>query len=424
MYVREKLAESRPAPRDVVGKWVWVKENLLSSPLNIILTVAGGAFACLMIYAFLNFTLFTAVWTGEDRDACLAEKVGREVGACWPMISAKIGQYMYGLYSFGERWRVDLTFVLGFALLIPLLMPRVPHKGLNALAFFAIFPFVAFYLLVGRIPLTTTLAYILLIAAIGFLVLAFFTPAKTSLFTVLGIASLVAFYPLYYAGLGALAHVDTQVWGGFLVSLVVAITGIVASFPIGILLAMGRRGNLPVVRYICVGFIEFVRGVPLITILFFATYVLPFFIPRSWSPDGMLRVLIGVSLFSAAYLAEIIRGGLQAIPKGQFEGAQALGLTYPKMMGLIILPQAIKHVIPSIVNTFIGLFKDTTLVIIVSIFDLLGQLRASLSDSKWASPSSLFTAFAFAGIVYFICCYAMSRYSLYVERRLNTGHKR
>lgn len=423
-YVRSSLVEAKPAPKDVTGWWAWSRANLFSGFFNTLLTFAGISFAVYLIYNFLNFTIFTAIWTGEDRDACLAEKVGRPVGACWPYVQAKFGQFIYGFYTIEERWRVNLTFILGILLLTPLLMPKLPYKSINSLLFFGIFPFIAFYLLVGKIPFTTTLAYIALIAAIAFLITAFFTPAKTSLFTGLGIVALIAFFVLYYVGLGALKHVETSNWGGFMVSLIVAVTGIVASMPIGILLAMGRRSKLPIIRYVCVGFIEFVRGVPLITVLFFATYMLPFFIPKSWNPDGMLRVLIGVSMFSAAYLAEVIRGGLQAIPKGQFEGAQALGLSYPKMMGLIVLPQAIKYVIPGIVNTFIGLFKDTTLVIIVSIFDLLGQLRSSFSDSKWASPSTLFTAFAFAGVLYFVCCFAMSRYSLFVERRLNTGHKR
>jgi len=171
-------------------------------------------------------------------------------------------------------------------------------------------------------------------------------------------------------------------------------------------------------------FIEFWRGVPLITVLFFATYMLPLFMPANWSIDSLLRALVGVALFSAAYMAEVVRGGLQAIPRGQYEGAMALGIGYWKMMGLIILPQALKLVIPGIVNTFIGLFKDTTLVMIVAIFDFLGQLRAAFADPNWSAPSTLFTGFAFAGIVYFVFCFGMSRYSLFVERRLNTGYRR
>jgi general L-amino acid transport system permease protein len=179
-----------------------------------------------------------------------------------------------------------------------------------------------------------------------------------------------------------------------------------------------------VIRVLSVAFIEFWRGVPLITVLFFATYMLPLFLPGNWTFDVLLRALLGVAIFSAAYMAEIVRGGLQAIPRGQYEGAMALGLGYWKMMGLIILPQALRHVIPGIVNNFISLFKDTTLVLIVSIFDLLGQIRAAFADPNWSTPSTLFTGFAFAGIIYFVFCFGMSRYSLFVERRLSAGQAR
>jgi general L-amino acid transport system permease protein len=204
-----------------------------------------------------------------------------------------------------------------------------------------------------------------------------------------------------------------------MVTLVISFTGIVGSLPLGILLALGRRSDLPVVRSASVVFIEFWRGVPLITVLFFATYMLPLFLPGNWSINGLLRVLIGVVLFSAAYLAEVVRAGLQAIPRGQFEGAMAVGLGYWRMMGLVILPQALRLVIPGLVNSFIALFKDTTLVLIVAIFDLLGQLRASFSDPNWATPVTLFTGFAFAGMIYFVVSFAMSRYALFTEKRLN-----
>jgi general L-amino acid transport system permease protein len=255
-------------------------------------------------------------------------------------------------------------------LLAPLLMPRVPYKALNATAFFVGFPIVAAVLLVG--------------------------------------------------GLLGLPEVETRLWGGLLVTLVISFTGIVGSLPLGILLALGRRSDLPAVRSASVVFIEFWRGVPLITVLFFATYMLPLFLPGNWKIDGLVRVLIGVILFSAAYLAEVVRAGLQAIPRGQFEAARALGLGYWRMMGLVILPQALRLVIPGLVNSFIALFKDTTLVLIVAIFDLLGQLRASFSDPNWATPVTLFTGFAFAGMIYFVVSFAMSRYALYTEQRLNT----
>jgi general L-amino acid transport system permease protein len=278
---------------------------------------------------------------------------------------------MYGFYPQDQQWRVNLTYALGVILLVPLLIPRIPGKGLNAVLFFGVFPVVGFFLLVGD---------------------------------VLG-----------------LEHVETAVWGGFLVTLVISFTGIVGSLPLGILLALGRRSDLPIVRTLCVVFIELWRGVPLITVLFFATYMLPLFLPGDWRIDGLLRVLIGVVLFAAAYMAEVVRGGLQAIPRGQYEAAMALGLGYWRTTGFIILPQALKIVIPGIVNSFISLFKDTTLVLIVAIFDLLGQLRAAFADPNWATPVTLFTGFAFAGMIYFLVSFGMSRYALFTERRLDTG---
>jgi general L-amino acid transport system permease protein len=220
-----------------------------------------------------------------------------------------------------------------------------------------------------------------------------------------------------------LEYVETGLWGGLLVTLVIAVTGIVGSLPLGILLALGRRSEMPIVRACSIVFIEFWRGVPLITVLFFATHMLPFFLPPRWDVDPLLRVMIGVMLFAAAYMAEVVRGGLQAIPRAQYEAAYALGLGYWKMMGLVVLPQALKLVIPGIVNTFIGLFKDTTLVLIVAIFDLLGQLRAAFSDPNWATPTTVFTGFAFAGIIYFCFCFGMSRYALWMERRLSPANR-
>jgi general L-amino acid transport system permease protein len=276
---------------------------------------------------------------------------------------------MYGFYPIDEQWRVNLTALLGLGLLVPLLIPAAPYKRANALLFFAVYPVVGFVLLVG--------------------------------------------------GMFGLEYVETGLWGGLLVTLVIAVTGIVGSLPLGILLALGRRSEMPIVRACSIVFIEFWRGVPLITVLFFATHMLPFFLPPRWDVDPLLRVMIGVMLFAAAYMAEVVRGGLQAIPRAQYEAAHALGLGYWKMMGLIVLPQALKLVIPGIVNTFIGLFKDTTLVLIVAIFDLLGQLRAAFSDPNWATPTTLFTGFAFAGIIYFCFCFGMSRYALWMERRLS-----
>jgi general L-amino acid transport system permease protein len=373
-FARAELSEKLAPPTTTTGAIGWLRQNLFSGWFNILLTLISLYLVWLIVPPLLRFLIIDAVWDGAGRDDCLAEKVGRPVGACWPFVKAKFSQFIYGFYPLDQYWRVNLTLALGAALLIPLLIPPVPYKALNAILFFAVFPIVAFFLLVG--------------------------------------------------GVLGLEHVETRAWGGLLVTMVVAVTGIVASLPLGILLALGRRSQLPVVRSLSVIFIEFWRGVPLITVLFFATYMLPLFLPANWTIDALLRALVGVALFSAAYMAEVVRGGLQAIPKGQYEGAMALGLGYWKMMGLIVLPQALKLVIPGIVNTFIGLFKDTTLVMIVAIFDLLGQLRAAFADPNWSTPVTLFTGFAFAGIVYFFFCFGMSRYSLFVERRLSATERR
>jgi general L-amino acid transport system permease protein len=369
-YVRRELVAPLPPPRSIVGdRW-----NMFSGWRNIAMTVVGLSLIWLLLWPAVKFLLIDAVWDGSSRADCLAETVGREVGACWPFIAAKLSQLVYGFYPESERWRVDLTFGLGGALLLPLLIPRIPYKGANAFLFFGIFPVVAFFLLVGDVF--------------------------------------------------GLSHVETRSWGGLLVTLVVAVTGIVLSLPLGILLALARRSELAVLRSAAVIFIEFWRGVPLIAVLFFATYMLPLFLPPAWTIDALLRVLIGVALFAAAYMAEVVRGGLQAIPRAQYEGAMALGLGYWKMMGLVILPQALRVVIPGIVNIFISLFKDTTLVLTVAIFDLLGQLRGAFADPNWSTPVTLFTGFAFAGLIYFAFCFGMSRYSLFMERHLRTEQDR
>jgi len=242
----------------------------------------------------------------------------------------------------------------------------------------------------------------------------------TSLATFVGIAVVIKLMGL---DRGGLPIVDTRLWGGLLVTLAIAITGIVSSLPIGIALALGRRSTIPLIRIFSITFIEFWRGVPLITVLFFATYMLPLFLPGNFTVDGLVRALIGVALFTGAYQAENVRGGLAAVPRGQAEAASALGLSWWKTTSLIVLPQALRHVIPGIVNSFISLFKDTSLVSIVALFDLLGSLRASFSDPVWSTPSTAFTGFAFTGIIYFIFCFGMSRYSFFVEKRLN-AHRR
>ncbi|KQW23107.1 amino acid ABC transporter permease [Afipia sp. Root123D2] len=496
-FVRQEIAPPRTPPIATTGLAIFVRTRLLSSPFNIMLTIVSALLLWLTIVPTVRFLLVDAVWSGADRTACLQANVGHPVGACWPFVQAKFSQFIYGFYPDGERWRVNLTFGLGALLLLPLLIPRAPAKGLNAGLFFAAFPFVAFFLLrggglrgfvihwladlgsafsssfreagqrldfsagtiatglpakllglVGKVlvgigdaialvcsPLIWLRDYIdafasslwadlafsaILVSILVFLVTGGFRNGWRGLFislaTFAGIGLLILVMGLDQGGLPL---VDTRLWGGLLVTMVVSITGIVASMPVGMALALGRRSTIPLIRIFSITFIEFWRGVPLITVLFFATYMLPLFLPGNFTIDGLVRVLIGIALFAGAYNAEVIRGGLQAIPRGQPEAASALGLSHWKTTALIVMPQALRHVIPGLVNSFIALFKDTTLVLIVAIFDLLGQLRASFADPNWATPTTLFTGFAFTGIIYFVVCFAMSRYSLFVERRLN-----
>jgi general L-amino acid transport system permease protein len=369
-FVRQEIVQAERPPRSVVGPLAWMQKNLFASVGDTALTIIGVMIVVIAFPPLIEWAFVKAVWTGVDREAC----VSPEAGACWAFIKAKFAQFIYGRYPVPERWRVDLVFALLAAGLVPMAIPPVPRKGLNALYLFAIFPVIALILLAG--------------------------------------------------GAFGLRPVETSLWGGLMVTLVVSYVGMVASLPLGILLALGRRSRMPIVRTFCVAFIELWRGVPLITVLFMASVMLPLFLPPGVNFDKLLRALIGVALFSAAYMAEVVRGGLQAIPKGQYEAAKALGLGYWKMMRLIVLPQALKIVIPGIVNTFIGLFKDTSLVYIIGLFDLLGIVRLNFSDTNWASWQTPATGLVFAAFIFWIFCFGMSRYSQFMERRLNTGHKR
>jgi general L-amino acid transport system permease protein len=495
-FVRQELIPERAAPVKVTGFIGFLRTRLFNSPTNILLTIVSALLLWFTVVPAVKFLLVDAVWSGKDRTACLAENAGHSVGACWPFIQAKFSQFIYGFYPEAERWRVNLTFLLAALLLLPLLIPRLPAKGLNAGLFFVAFPVVAFFLLrggglnglgvnwatgllAGFADDISDLGVRLARAGGAMVVIGPLFPWLGKLVVLLGTAISGLIWPLVqlngqiqgsshpvwidfavtavvvslilfflgggfrtgwrillggiatFAGIGivvalmgldrgGLPVVDSGLWGGLLVTLVVSVTGIVTSMPIGIALALGRRSTIPLIRFFSVGFIEFWRGGPLITVLFFATYMLPLFLPGNFKIDGLVRALIGIALFSGAYIAEVIRGGLQAIPRGQNEAASAIGLSWWKTTALIVMPQALRHVIPGLVNSFIGLFKDTSLVSIVALFDLLGQVHASFADPVWATPTTLFTGFAFAGMIYFVFCFGMSRYSLFVENRLNT----
>jgi general L-amino acid transport system permease protein len=494
-FVRAAMVAERSAPVKTTGIIGFIRTRLLNSPTNILLTILGILLVWYTVVPALRFLLVDAVWHGTDRNACLAENAGHPVGACWPYIGAKLDQFIYGFYPVEERWRVNLTFLLAAVLLVPILIPRLPAKGLNAGLFFLALPMIAFFLLHGgglngfgvswitsllatfadsiksagdalvraaaTTPVVGSLLWLLgqIVTLIGVTLSLILTPLvwvrdqiqsshypvwidftltaiivsvllfllaggvrtgwralATSLASFAGIAVVIAVMGLDRGGLPV---VDTRLWGGLLVTLVVSVTGIVTSMPIGVALALGRRATIPLIRIFSIIFIEFWRGVPLITVLFFATYMLPLFLPGNFTVDGLMRALIGIALFAGAYQAEVIRGGLAAIPRGQGEAASALGLSWWKTTALVVMPQALRHVIPGLVNSFIALFKDTSLVSIVALFDLLGQLRASFSDPNWATPTTAFTGFAFCGLIYFAFCFGMSRYSLFVEHRLN-----
>lgn len=439
-FVRTAFLPAEPPPAEIDNPATRLARSLFASPLNSLLTILSVGIIALVLPPLIRFLILDATWSGTSREDCLPN-----AGACWPFVQAKFAQFIYGFYPAAERWRPNVVFALGAMLLVPLLVPAAPFKRINALLFFGLYPVVSFVLLTGgnldlqRFVLGRMLglragiameaglrwsfwsdflltAGLVTLFAVG-LAAIFRAPWRGAATTTVGLfAAAAAILLAVDLDLG-LAPVETRSWGGFMVTLIVAVTGIVVSLPLGVLLALGRRSQLPVIRYACVAFIEFWRGVPLITVLFFATYMLPLFLPRDITFDTLLRALIGVALFAAAYMAEVVRGGLQSIPRGQYEAAAALGLGYWRIMGLVVLPQALTLVIPGIVNNFIGLFKDTTLVLIVAIFDLLGQIRASFADPNWATPVTLYTGFAFAGMVYFVFCFGMSRYALFLERR-------
>jgi general L-amino acid transport system permease protein len=342
-----------------------LRQSLLSSPGNAALTLIALSAAALVLWSFADWALVRAVFRGEDGAACRAPGAG----ACWPFVTHKLGLFLYGRYPEGERWRVVLTYALALGGLVPLMWPGLRHRLAFVVYLIVLFPVLAFVLLSG--------------------------------------------------GVLGLTNVRTELWGGLLLTLVIASAGIAASFPLGILLALGRRSDLPVARWVSTAYIEIVRGVPLVTVLFMASVMLPLFLPPDVTIDKLLRALVGVALFAAAYLAEVIRGGLQSVPRGQYEAADALGLGYWRKMGLVVLPQAIRLVIPGIVNSFISLFKDTSLVLIIGLFDLIGIIEQSVqADAKWFSPQTAATGYFFAAAVFWVFCFAMSRYSASLERRL------
>ncbi len=355
-----------PPPSSVIGPIAWLRTNLFSSPINSILTLIGIYIIYALFVPVLDWALFSADWIGVNKDDCSQE------GACWVFVGERFNFFIYGFYPETEYWRINIIFALLALMIIPQMIENAPYKGYLGGFFLFGFPIISGILLLG--------------------------------------------------GTLGLEPIPTDKWGGLMLTLVISFVGIIAALPIGILLALGRRSEMPVIRIICTAFIELWRGVPLISVLFMASVMLPLFLPEGTSFNKLLRALIGIVMFQSAYMAEVVRGGLQAIPKGQYEAAAALGLGYWKSMGLVILPQALKLVIPGIVNTFIALFKDTTLVLIIGLFDVLQTVSAAIVDPAWPEVST--EGFVFAAFIFWIFCFSMSRYSIALERKLHTGHKR
>ena len=354
----EHYKKARLPPVASAGLIGWLRQNLFSSVSNTILTLVSVYLLSLAIPAILDWAFLSSQVSGNTRFDCKVE------GACWAWLDQRFGQFLFGFYPEGERWRVILAFILLFPALIPWLTQGVP--GQRYLRWFSVaYPAIATILLAG--------------------------------------------------GLG-LQEVPTDKFGGFMLNLIVGLSGIVLSLPVGILLALGRQSKLPLIRWFSIGFIEAIRGVPLITLLFVSNILLPIFLPPDMTLDSIVRVIIMVTAFASAYMAEVIRGGLQAIPSGQYEAAHAMGLNYWKSMRLIVLPQALRISIPGIVNTFIGLFKDTTLVIVIGLFDILGIANAMVSNPDWLGLST--ETYVFVAVFFFAVCFSMSRYSMWLERRL------
>ena len=359
--MNNRSQEIRP-PVIELGIMGWLRKNLFSNWSNTLLTIFGFYILYLLIPPLVNWVFLEANFVGSTRDDCTNE------GACWIFIQQNLKLIFYGLYPTEELWRINFVYVILVISGIYLLIPNLLYKGWVGAFLLIIFPIICVIMLSG-----------------GF----------------------------------GLEAVETRLWGGLFLTLVIAGVGIVLSLPIGVMLALGRRSKLPVVSLLCTIFIEIWRGVPLITVLFMASNMFPLFMPEGVNFDKLIRALIGVMFFSAAYLAEVVRGGLQAMPKGQYEASQAVGLTYWRMMSLVILPQSLKMVIPAIIGSFIAIFKDTTLVLVIGLFDFLGIIQFVGTNPDWLGFSH--EGYVFAAAVFWVFCYAMSWYSQRLEQKLDTG---
>ena len=422
-FVRHDQLPPLPPPSSAAGPVAWLRQNLFSGIFNTLLTLAALVCIYFLIAGALPW-LMNSIWNADSLKAC-RELLDGERGACFAVLTERWNQLLFGLaYPSDQYWRPSLAFVLLFVAAAPVMFFDLPRK---LLYFTAIYPFLAYWLIWGG----TILAPIF--ALLGFVAgyFAYAALVRNSFAQALGAAVGAALVVWIGSGYLIEALASDEPWleavasrdmGGFMLNMILGVVCVSLSLPLGILLALGRQSHMPIIKWICVVFIEFIRGVPLITLLFVANVVLSYFFPPGTALDLILRVIIMITLFSAAYIAEVVRGGLAALPKGQYEAADAMGLDYPQAMRLIILPQALKISIPGIVNVAVGLFKDTTLVSVISMFDLVGMIRGPVVESaQW--KGIYWELFMFASVLFFVICYGISQYSQWLERRLATDHR-
>ncbi|MFY1708336.1 amino acid ABC transporter permease [Tritonibacter scottomollicae] len=437
-FVRTEMLPQKDPPASAVGVVGWMRANLFSGWFNSILTLVALYFVIQLLMGLFHWA-WVPTWSAASLPECrdIFEQLGRtghNAGACWGVIAERWPQLLFGFYPNGteegtvdQRWRPILAFVLLAVALAPILYSdRVSGK---LIYFSGAYPFIMPWLLWGGTiwtPVAVALGFV-----VGFVVYKWLLKSTSELIAlIVGVVSAVLWWmfaaSLLSSGLAsimplALEPVQSRAFGGFMLSITIGVVAIGLSLPIGIVLALGRQSDLLIVKTLCVCFIEFIRGVPLITLLFVASTLLNIFMPPGTNFDIIMRVFIMVTLFASAYMAEVIRGGLAALPTGQYEGADSLGLNYWQAQRLIIMPQALKISIPGIVSTFIGVFKDTTLVSVIGLFDPLNLTNAIRADADW--NGLVWELYGFIAFLFFVFCFGMSRYSMYLERKLQTGHR-
>tara|TARA_B100000925_G_scaffold285560_1_gene262051 strand:- start:843 stop:2129 length:1287 start_codon:yes stop_codon:yes gene_type:complete len=421
-FVRKEMISERVPPATERGVIKWVRENLFSSVFNTIMTFVSVWIIYSIVVAAAPWFI-NGVWDAKTVRECYDLLDGKS-GACFAVLNERFPQLIYGFkYPSSEYWRPNLATLLLLVALAPILFRKLPRQ---LLVFSAIYPFLAFWLIWGGSILTSVSAFFGCVIAL--VCYRRFSSGSFAIAVIVSIGAAYIWWSIggYIAGLNesffALEAVPSRDMGGFMLNLLLGTIAVCLSIPLGVALALGRQSDMPIIKWICVVFIEFIRGVPLITLLFVANVILAFFFPPDTSIDLILRVLIMMTFFNAAYIAEVVRGGLAALSKGQYEAADSIGLDYTQSMRFIILPQALKISIPGIVNVSVGMLKDTTLVSIISMFDLVGMIRGPiLSSTDWNGV--YWELFGAAAAIFFVVCFSVSKYSQWLERQLETDKR-